>query len=58
MTVTFNPRALLVAIPMVALLWWALDVRSTAAMVTAVVVYGVLTFAGVLLPVWRSKERP
>ena len=48
MTVTFNPRALLIAIPMVALMWWTLSVRSTAAMVTAAVVYGVLTFAGAL----------
>ena len=46
--VTFHPRGLLVAIPMIALLWWTLDGRSTAAMITAAVVYGVLTFAGVL----------
>ncbi|MBW8862511.1 MAG: hypothetical protein JF610_08485 [Acidobacteria bacterium] len=49
MTVTtFNPRALLVAIPMVMLLWWALDARSTVALAMAVVVYGVLSFAGAL----------
>ena len=48
MTVTFNPRALLVAIPMALLMWWALDPRSTVALAMAVVVYGVLSFAGVL----------
>jgi hypothetical protein len=45
---TFNPRALLVAIPMVMLLWWALDARSTVALAMAVIVYGVLSFAGAL----------
>jgi hypothetical protein len=45
---TFNPRALLVAIPIVILLWWALDARSTVALAMAVVVYGVLSFAGAL----------
>jgi hypothetical protein len=47
-TVTFNPRALLVAVPMGVLMWWALDPRSTIALAMAVVVYGVLSFAGVL----------
>jgi hypothetical protein len=47
-TVTFNPRALLVAIPMLSLMWWALDARSTLALAMAVVVYGVLSFAGAL----------
>jgi hypothetical protein len=47
-TVTFNPRALLVAIPMALLMWWALDPRSTVALAMAVVVYGVLSFAGAL----------
>ena len=48
MTVTFNPRALLIAIPMVMLMWWALDARATVALAMAVVVYGVLSFAGAL----------
>ena len=48
MTVTFNPRALVIAIPMVLLMWWALDARSTVALAMAVVVYGVLSFAGAL----------
>ena len=48
MTVTFNPRALVIAIPMVLLMWWALDARSTIALAMAVVVYGVLSFAGAL----------
>jgi len=47
-TVTFNPRALVIAIPMVLLMWWALDARSTIALAMAVVVYGVLSFAGAL----------
>jgi hypothetical protein len=47
-TVTFNPRALLVAIPMLMLMCWALDARSTVALAMAVVVYGVLSFAGAL----------
>jgi hypothetical protein len=47
-TVTFNPRALVIAIPMVLLMWWALDARSTVALAMAVVVYGVLSFAGAL----------
>ena len=48
MTVSFNPRALLIAIPMVMLMWWALDARSTVALAMAVVVYGVLSVAGAL----------
>ena len=48
MTVTFNPRALIIAVPMVMLMWWALDTRSTVALAMAVVVYGVLSFAGAL----------
>ena len=48
MTVTFNPRALVIAIPMVLLMWWAVDARSTIALAMAVVVYGVLSFAGAL----------
>ena len=48
MTVRFNPRALFIAIPMVLLMWWALDARSTVALAMAVVVYGVLSFAGAL----------
>ena len=48
MTVTFNPKALIIAIPMVMLMWWALDARSTIALAMAVVVYGVLSFAGAL----------
>jgi hypothetical protein len=47
-TVTFNPKALIIAIPMVMLMWWALDARSTVALAMAVVVYGVLSFAGAL----------
>jgi len=47
-TVTFNPRALVIAIPMVLLMWWAVDARSTIALAMAVVVYGVLSFAGAL----------
>jgi hypothetical protein len=47
-TVTFNPKALIIAIPMVMLMWWALDARSTIALAMAVVVYGVLSFAGAL----------
>jgi len=47
-TVRFNPRALVIAIPMVLLMWWALDARSTVALAMAVVVYGVLSFAGAL----------
>ncbi len=48
MTVSFNPRALLIAIPMVMLMWWAPDTRSTVALAMAVVVYGVLSVAGAL----------
>ena len=48
MTVTFNPKALIIAIPMVMLMWWALDARSTVALAMAVVVYGALSFARAL----------
>ena len=48
MTFTFNPRALFVAVPTLLLMWWALDARSTVALAMAVVLYGVLSFAGAL----------
>jgi hypothetical protein len=53
--VTFHPRALVVAIPILLLLWWAVDVRSTIALVMAVLVYGVLSFAGAL-PIGRGQR--
>ena len=53
--VTFHPRALLVAIPILLLLWWAVDLRSTIALVMAVLVYGVLSFAGAL-PIGRGQR--
>jgi hypothetical protein len=45
---TFHPRALLlVSVPLVLLLWSATDVRWPMALGMAVVVYDVLSFAGV-----------
>jgi hypothetical protein len=47
MSVTFHPRALLAALPLAALLWAAIDLRWAVALGAAVVVYDVLSFAGV-----------
>jgi hypothetical protein len=47
MRVAFNPRALLITVPFALLLWSATDLRSTMALAMAVVVYDVLSFAGV-----------
>jgi hypothetical protein len=47
MRVAFHPGALLVASPFVLVLWSATDLRSTMALGLAVVVYDVLSFAGV-----------
>ena len=43
---TFQPRALLVAAPLVLMLWAATDLHWGIAFATAVVVYDVLSFAG------------
>ncbi|HJZ72093.1 MAG TPA: hypothetical protein VKE51_10135 [Vicinamibacterales bacterium] len=46
--ISFHPRALLVAAPLVVVLWAATDLRWGIAVATAVVVYDVLSFAGAL----------
>jgi hypothetical protein len=46
--VRFHPGALLLAITLVALLWAAADLRWPLALGAAAVVYGVLSFTGVL----------
>ena len=43
---TFHPRALLVAVPLILMLWAAADLRWGIALAAAVVVYDVLSFAG------------
>jgi hypothetical protein len=45
--VTFHPGALLLAIALVVVLWAAADLRWPFALGAAVVVYDVLSFAGV-----------
>ncbi|HKB14031.1 MAG TPA: hypothetical protein VKD69_25375 [Vicinamibacterales bacterium] len=47
MTITVHPGALGVAVAMVAVLWAATDLHWAVASGVAVVVYGVLEFAGV-----------
>jgi hypothetical protein len=47
-TISFQPRALLVTLPLVLLLWAVIELRWALAMGMAVLVYGVLEFAGVL----------
>ncbi|HMF94660.1 MAG TPA: hypothetical protein VKE96_10210 [Vicinamibacterales bacterium] len=46
--ITFHPRALFVAAPLVFVLWAAADLRWSIAVAIAVVVYDALSFAGVL----------
>jgi len=53
--VTFRPRALLLTIPLVLLLWTAADLRWGAGLGMAVVVFGVLGFGGAL-GVSRDQE--
>jgi hypothetical protein len=45
--VAFHPRALALTLPLLLLLWSAVDLRWCIALGTAVVVYDLLSFAGV-----------
>jgi hypothetical protein len=46
MRVTFHPRALLAAVPLIALLWAATGPRWAFPLSIAVVIYDLLAFAG------------
>jgi hypothetical protein len=56
--VSFHPRALLLTLPLVLLLWAATDLRWTIAVGLAGLVYDVLSFAGVFgAPIARQARR-
>jgi hypothetical protein len=57
MQVAFHPRALLITIPLLFLLWFATDLRWPIGIGMAGLVYDWLSFAGVVAPAAADRRR-